>query len=126
MRSGHVPRQVQGIDGRHQFKPTVKRTAEERARLEVAYEKISIFIDGINTKSLPRTLGLNLLASKRWIKAGLRQAEGLKVGTSHPRDDLPTERELIRKADQYASEADALISVCTGLLPSAAFKKLPS
>jgi hypothetical protein len=91
---------------------------EDREYLEAQLEKLSGFLEEINFfKSLPVRLRTELREHGRWIKAGIRQADGLEIHTRHLRNDLPTEEMLIRRALNSAAGVGALIDECSQRAP---------
>jgi hypothetical protein len=103
-------------NGKHYFKATVSATPEQRKLLVDGLDLLTAFMAGINKKSLPPQLRNDLGEHARWIKAGIRHADGLKVSTGQLRNDLPTEDLLIRRSRDSATSVDELIAQCTEAL----------
>lgn len=107
-----------GRDGRLQYTPTVKVSAEDRQFLVEQQAKLTAYLEEANyVRTLPFSLRGLLAETKRWVAAGLRQADGLDIGTQHLRADLPTEAVLIEKSYRLAKGIDQLIEDCRALRP---------
>jgi hypothetical protein len=113
-------RPVKGKDGKHHLTPTIPVSPEDRQYLEAQLEKLHAYKDQIKYfKSLPTRLRTELREHVRWITAGIRQAKGEVVHSRSVRTDngLPTERILIRRANESARGVDALIEECKQKAP---------
>lgn len=96
--------------------PRIKVPAERLVLLNRQLPVIARYRNANEKSPLPQELKDELRDSRKWILAGIRQAQGKMVATGNVPGRLPPERVVIKNAYESAMGVDELIARCENAL----------
>ncbi|WP_166999136.1 hypothetical protein [Paramicrobacterium fandaimingii] len=94
------------------WQPKIETPPERLAFLEERLPVIGRYRNAHEKSPLTQELKDELRDSRKWIQAGIRQAEGKVVSTGTVPGQLPSEGVVIEKAYESACAVDELIERC--------------